>query len=125
MRAFKANLAVLNGRYSEVERRLLETFVSEGLDSRIEIDFSDFVTLSFRNLVRDGLVEVETPPQVLDYSSRPGNQIRAVENPDGTVRFLSEGKRVSGYDLYTLSAAGKVFVGRWFAAEPVTGNLLE
>jgi hypothetical protein len=70
MRAFKSNLAVLNSRYSEIKRRLLETCALSGLDSRIEIDAGEFVDLSFRNLVRDELVEVETPPQLTTMSAR-------------------------------------------------------
>lgn len=101
MRAYKANLAVLNGRYSDVERRLLEHFADTGLDSSIEIDDGEFVTLSLRNLIRDGLVDAFRPPQ-------PGIIAR---RPDGTM------KARGGWVVYTLTDPGRDFVKRWIGAE--------
>lgn len=118
VRVFKANLAVLNARYSEIERRLLEHFFETGLDTVVRLDAGDLATLSFRNLVRDDLVGVVRPPQGGMKVNVPGNPIRTIDGPDGRPRIVpGSGKLIGEYEEYRLTTAGADFVRRWFGAE--------
>lgn len=118
VRVFKSNLAVLNARYSEIERRLLEHFVEAGMDAVVTIDAGDLATLSFRNLVRDELVTVIRPPQFSSVVSVPDNPIRMTHDEQGRPRFVpGSGRFVGGYEEYRLTDAGVEFVRRWFEAE--------
>lgn len=112
---YKQNLAVINGRYNDFERRMLERFHESGIDSTIELDYSANTELSVRNLVRDGVVSVFTPAQHQVVTSMPGHTtIFALGNnqaaPGGA-------QRRGGFDAYSLTESGKRLICRWFDAE--------
>ena len=54
MRAYKANLGLLNNRFGDLERRVLERFVKEPGLTEVVIDRSHEVLLGY--LIRDGLL---------------------------------------------------------------------
>lgn len=125
MRNYKRNLGVVNGRYNDFERRLLEWFEEHGLNAVIRLDYSATTELSLRNLVRDGLLGVRTPPQVQTYDAEDGSRttVLPVAFTDTTLprmRSSTPRTRVGGYDEYRLSDKGKVLVQKWFDAEPIS-----
>ncbi len=125
MRNYKRNLSVVNARYNDFERRLLEWFQERGLDAAIRLDYSATTELSLRNLVRDGLLDVRTPLQVQNYETERGTSITAypLAFADPTLPVIEPSERrtrVAGYDEYRLTEAGVLFVQKWFDAEPIT-----
>lgn len=55
IRAYKANLRILNGRYGDLERRVLDHFVRDPDATTITIDRSHALLLAY--LIEDGLLE--------------------------------------------------------------------
>lgn len=119
--AYKRNLAVLNGRYNDFERRMLEMFHERGLDSVIKLDFSDGVSLSVRNLVRDGLVEFTPDPSAVSYARGGLDVVLPLTFSNPRLPKAPVGERTGGTDQYTLTETGQQFVRQWFGAEPVEG----
>ena len=93
---YKDNLAVLNGRYSDIERRVLEALSAHPPGTRLELYGVDDLLL--RYLVGDNLV-VEVPPP-------PGQ---------GGVVIMG----VSAKRYYALTEAGFRFTSRWREGENV------
>lgn len=61
MLQYKANLSVLNGRYSDLERRVLEWFAEHPNDNRIQMPIGFDILLSY--LIKDRLLsELGTSP---------------------------------------------------------------
>jgi hypothetical protein len=56
MRQYKLDLALLNGRYGSLERRVLQWFAENDRDGTVQLDATSELLVSF--LVRDGLLEV-------------------------------------------------------------------
>lgn len=54
VQAYKANLALLNSRYGDLERRVLERFVQDEALSEVVVDVGHAVLLDY--LVADGLL---------------------------------------------------------------------
>jgi hypothetical protein len=98
MRRYKANLSVLNGRYSDLERRVLQQFADEPAANAIDLQGMNFHLLY---LIRDGLL-VDTGPA-------PG--------PGGS--FVSA--RIGGVEMvpkrYMLTQRGREFVNHWLAGD--------
>ncbi|MFF5972215.1 HNH endonuclease [Streptomyces sp. NPDC012769] len=92
---YKDNLAVLNGRYSDLERRLLEEAVKLPPDAAFPIHRS--ITLLLRNLVADGVI-----------GRVPGERF-------GQISF--GGQQVELYFAFT--PKGREFVRRWQEADPL------
>lgn len=91
IRQYKANLSILNGRYIDFERRVLELFAQQAKATIIKLP-GGFDLLVF-NLLKDGLL-VET-----------GN---------------TEGKIIEGWPGakdYAITAHGRQFIGRWLKAQ--------
>ena len=86
MRNYKANLAILNGRYGDLERRVLEIFAEQPRGT--EIWLPPTLHIFFRNLVKDGLLE-------------PTNKTNNANPP------LSQ---------YCLTVIGREFVQKWLNA---------
>jgi hypothetical protein len=64
MQQYKANLAIVTGRYGELERRVLDIFAGSPGDARIQLGVDSRVYLMY--LLQDGLLrEVRGGPQVL------------------------------------------------------------
>lgn len=61
MHAYKANLRLLSGRYSDLERRVLDHFVRHPNAETIPIDRSHQILLEY--LIEDGLLELGGPAE--------------------------------------------------------------
>ncbi|MDV5145935.1 HNH endonuclease signature motif containing protein [Streptomyces sp. SBC-4] len=94
---YKDNLAVLNGRYSDLERRMLESAVEAPPDVAWPVHRS--VRLLLRNLIVDGYIQrVHVPSQ--------GG-------------FVINGQAVE--EFYSFTETGREFVRRWQEADPLLG----
>lgn len=97
IRRYKANLAVLNGRYSTLERRLIEAAAGKSQDTEFPIHIGVRILIS--NLIEDGLVE---------------------EAND--LRYQITGRDLSGIrttEFYHFTDKGYEFVLRWTEAKPL------
>lgn len=92
---YKDNLAVLNGRYSDLERRLLEEAVGAHRNTIWPIHRS--MRLLLRNLLADGMI------------GRVANH--------GFGGMSINGQEVEEY--YAFTDKGREFVRRWQAADPL------
>lgn len=96
MRQYKTNLSVLNGRYSELERRVLEGFAQD--NTRVAFNAGPDSPADYMYLLRDGLL-VEVPWSVDGMQGFQGGQpIRR---------------------RYELTARGRDFLERWLDAQPI------
>ncbi|MEU7793517.1 MULTISPECIES: HNH endonuclease signature motif containing protein [Micromonospora] len=94
MLQYKANLALLNSRYGDLERRILTAFAENPAANQIDLHGSLNILISY--LVRDGLL-VKIP--------RPGAQVQ-----------------MFGMDVmerYALTESGRQFVTKWTGAVPL------
>jgi HNH endonuclease len=110
VRAYKANLGLMVGRYGDLERRVLEHFISDRSAAEVTVDMGHAVLLKY--LVDDGL---------LSYLG-PADGAFIFEDP------LSEGVPVSdatrsadhyGPGRWALTEAGRELVGRLRDAQHV------
>ncbi|MEX1908628.1 HNH endonuclease [Janibacter sp. Y6] len=100
VKQIKANLSVLNHRYGEIERRVLQLFADRPGATNITIDVA--LELAILNLLKDGyLIQITNPPTQHGLSL-----------PNGAA--ISVG---SGPVLYELTKSGREFVDRWVAAK--------
>lgn len=92
LKQLKINLGLVNNRYNETERRILEHFIDEGLDDWIVVPGT---TAFYKYLIKDGLIKL-TPDDQAEFDGfaerPPGNRVIFV-----TLK-------------YVLTDAGKVFV---------------
>jgi hypothetical protein len=93
MRQYKANMAVVSSRYSDLERRVIEFFVEHPWDKTISLPGGLGLLLAY--LVKDGLLEIKVNPGRM--------AIGAV--------FISED--------YRLTTAGQEFVDHLRGNEPL------
>ncbi|MGP3920677.1 HNH endonuclease [Nonomuraea sp. 10N515B] len=77
LRQYKANLAVLNGRYSDVERRVLEWFAMHPGQRIIELPLSSEVLVMY--LVKEGYINQIPSFPPLRGPSMFGDQVRYEE----------------------------------------------
>lgn len=98
MRQYKENLAVLNGRYTDVERQLLMHFCSYAPGKGYPM-LPRGMRWMVRNLLDDGLVEVS------DECGNNGTKLHY--GPEQFSHYL------------VLTAHGNEFIGRWLGAEPL------
>lgn len=96
--SYKANLALLNSRYSSLERRLIEA--AADMEPGEEFPIHIGVRILIWNLISDGLVQESDDPMYL----------------------------ITGFDhgikttlLYRFTPKGREFVRRWQGAEPLVG----
>lgn len=106
MKNYKANLSILNGRYSDTERRLLEWFADYGPDKGILLEGGGFLALSMRNLVRDGLVT--------SIGTKGMHMTTSLVTEDGRHLGMSASSLPT---LFELTKEGKEFVEQWLSAE--------
>jgi hypothetical protein len=97
IRRYKANLAVLNGRYSTLERRLIEA--GRSMPPGAEFPIHIGVRILISNLLEDGLVEEANDFQY-QLTGRDLGGIRTTE-------------------FYHFTEKGHAFIERWAAAEPL------
>lgn len=96
LRQYKINLGVVNSRYGDIERRVLEFFaVNPGINDIILPGGLDILLLY---LVKDRLLAKIPPAGSTYFGSVP----------------MQQG--------YMLTSAGREFVGRWAAAQPVSSE---
>jgi hypothetical protein len=94
LRIYKANLSIVNERYGEYERRVLEAFAATPDAQGIVLTGADLHVLY---LVRDGLLIDEGPPP-------------------GGARMTLGGVEM-GPKAYRLTTKGRAFVTRWVAGD--------
>ncbi len=90
---YKANLSVINARYGDVERRVLQTFVQGDPSRGVLLPTGMEALMSF--LARDGMVEIRVP-----------------DSESNTQRFPS-------FREYRLTDRGRKLVTRWAKAQPL------
>jgi hypothetical protein len=106
LRRFKANLELLNHRYSEFERRLLDSFAQDPLQTTIFLPGE--MNLLVHYLVRDGyLDEMIYPSEFIDDWS--------VVNGIGKRTII----KIPRMRVYYLTEAGSDFVKNWKEAKPL------
>lgn len=91
MLQYKANLAVLNNRYGDLERRVLELFSQHPESDYVDLPGGSELLMWY--LVKDGLVTKERSPN----------------------NYLNVGG-YTGLDAYVLTGAGRDFIARWVEA---------
>lgn len=94
MLQYKANLSVLNHRYGDLERRLLEIFAAEPKTAVIQLPGGFGIMLSY--LIQDGLL------MPVDTGGNQGN-------------FMA----MPAVECFGLTEKGQEFVMRWAQARPV------
>jgi hypothetical protein len=104
---YKANLTIVNGRYGDLERRVLEAFATlTGGDAGTSIILPKSLAMLMLYLVRDGLVEgkqAETPPH-----------LQHLDPDDPSLRAYQETV------YYRLTEKGSDFVQRWLRADELS-----
>jgi hypothetical protein len=95
--SYKANLALLNGRYSTLERRLIEQAVDWPPNAEIPIHIGVRILIS--RFLDDGLLE---------------------EADDLQYRITGFEGGIKTTELYRFTEKGREFVRRWKDAEPLT-----
>jgi hypothetical protein len=102
---YKLNLAVVNGRYGSLERRLLQWFADNDAHGSAVLPASTELLVSY--LVRDGLIEVDDR----ERPRAPG--IYSVEG--GGLMPLFVEHRI----WYRLTPSGHEFLGRWMRGDQI------
>jgi hypothetical protein len=100
MRQYKVNLSVLNSRYGDLERRILQQFADKPQDEAILI--LGGLTILLKCLLDDGLVRVEST------AARSGAQVMILGEPS--------------HEYVVITDAGKEFVERWVQAQDLEGT---
>jgi hypothetical protein len=96
LRQYKINLGIVNSRYGDIERRVLEVFAENRSVNEISLPGGLDILLLY--LIKDGLLTKSPPTGGIYFGSVPMHQ------------------------SYILTAAGREFVERWAAAQPVSGE---
>ena len=107
VRAYKANLGILSGRYGDLERRVLDHFVRGDVGDTIVIDKSHEILLSY--LLEDGLLKEVGPARgALWLQERDGDS--ALGPRDGDILLGPIGWRLTerGMDVVTSLRAAVV-----------------
>ena len=94
LRMYKANLSIINSRYNDYERRVLQLFGEQPGAGHIDLQSADFHLLF---LLRDGLL--------VDTGSPPDQGVVAIAGVPLTPK------------RYALTPKGREFVNRWFGGE--------
>lgn len=129
LRQYKANLAVINSRYGDLERRVLEHFaeqrdryhfvfdgrseVAEDWPRRLSVAIPGAMRLLMKYLVQDGYVELVPSGQQTVEVDDLGWDVVEVER----VRFRVR----RDVDHYRLTSLGLEFLDAWIGAQPIDG----
>ncbi|MBM0231889.1 HNH endonuclease [Micromonospora sp. STR1_7] len=95
MLQYKANLALLNSRYGDLERRVLTLFAEQPDAGTIDLPGGLSILLSY--LLQDGLLV-------------------KIVRPGGRVVIMG----VDQMERYALTERGREFIAKWKGAEPLT-----
>lgn len=101
---YKANLAVLNGRYSDIERRFLQAIAElrDDMNHRCYwLPLPGAMDLQLRALIEDGIIE----------------KIGRVGKGGGVDWDPDDGPAAQEY--WTITGKGEAFLDRWLGAEPL------
>ena len=96
MLRYKANLTILNSRYGDLERRVLEAFAANPMHNTIALPGSLHILLSY--LLQDGLLVQGRVTSGISVSAGAGSVEMTPVN-------------------YVLTEKGREFVDRWVAAQ--------
>lgn len=97
MLQYKANLGLLNSRYGDIERRVLDYFAMHPDTAEVQLPGGMDVLMMY--LVQDGLIEY-------------GETFRSRGTADGFFEF-----DIAVLQNYRLTEAGRAFIERWSAAK--------
>jgi hypothetical protein len=97
---YKANLAVLNGRYSDLERRVLQAMADQNARPGEGLVLPGGMDILMMNLLADGIV---------------------VHGPPSRVQFVMAGVNTPSQVVYVLTSQGRQFIDRWLGADPLLG----
>ncbi len=100
MMIYKANLTVINSRYGDLEKRVLEKFASNPGTKFIELP--DFFEILLKHMIDDSLL----------VSVRPSGRISVGSEDDD-----EEGGVVLTANRYFITPKGRDFVTRWVSAK--------
>lgn len=123
---FKANLGLVNGRYSDFERRMFEVWQQQGLDTPIQLPVGGTTLINTLNVVTDDLVVVHpatTSPS--SYLTPTGGIIQQIPLSFTTSSqelpriSLQDSQRIDGTDDYFLTEKGKKFIRKYYNAERI------
>lgn len=95
MLMYKSNLALLNNRYSDFERRLLQMFADKRTN---EVDLPHGHELHLWHLLKDGHI---------------------YRRDNGVAGIIMGGVKVAGNENYGLTESGAMLVNRWITASSV------
>ena len=119
LRQYKANLAVINSRYSDLERRVLETFAYQRQQvpgdwnpRALAIQLPGTLRMMMFYLVKDGYVELAPPGKTYLCTLDGKTFSRFVSRP--TVAGI-----VPSIDCYRLTNAGVTFLESWMGGMPL------
>ena len=101
MRRYKANLSILNGRYGDLEKRVLQHFVDHPDSKTITLFGGLDVLLSY--LVRDKLITDTGTRDGVGFGANDGDEM------------------IWSHITYALTPEGRAFIDKWMGA----GNLEE
>ncbi|GAA0969736.1 HNH endonuclease [Acrocarpospora macrocephala] len=101
LRQYKANLALLNSRYGDLERRILVYFAKVRDNDHILLP--PLMHLLVMYLVEDGLLAHKPELNLTQQASVGG--VFSID--------------LSATDTYVLTSEGRAFVDRWVAAQPL------
>jgi|SRR4051794_15987744 hypothetical protein len=96
MRQYKANLSVLNSRYGDLERRLLQAFADNPQYTAIQIPGGLRILIKY--LLEDGLVRMASPQEA-----------------NAPVHAVLGGVPMSEY--VAITSSGQAFIARWVQAK--------
>ncbi len=105
LRQIKANLAIINGRYSDLERRLIAEF-ARNPEPRVKF-LPGTMELLVRYLVDDGYLKIE------EWKSGNVRRVYGADEHEGQIVELPEWVALS------LADAGSEFIETWKAARPL------
>lgn len=125
VRNYKMNLAVVNGRYNDFERRMFDQWQEQGLDKPIRLEFGGSTILNTRNVLRDGLAFTRKAAGTISTFRLPNGGVvtqlpmsfTGSTGDDLPKIDMAEAERVAGHDDYLLTTRGREFVERLFNGE--------
>jgi hypothetical protein len=91
---------VLNGRYSDLERRVLQAMADQNARPGEGLVLPGGMDILMMNLLADGIV---------------------VHGPPSRVQFVMAGVNTPSQVVYVLTSQGRQFIDRWLGADPLLG----
>lgn len=98
MLQYKANLAVLNGRYSDLERRVLQAMADKNAAPGQGVVLPGGMEILMMHLVGDGIVKRQALADI---------------------EYAYDNFTITAHVLYVLTERGRRFIDRWLEANPL------